>query len=76
MVIAMSCLLNSHDGRMTKSVFIIRELLGENNISLFKSLMVSTVSCLGLIISLTSAFNVLSNSPFIQEVAVGLQQSF
>ena len=49
---------------MTTLVFIVRRLLVESGISLFESLMVSTVSGLELMISSTSAINVLSDSSF------------
>ena len=47
---------------MITLVFIIRRILGESGISLFESLMVSTVSGLELMISSTSAIIVLSDS--------------
>ena len=59
-----SGLLNSPGGGMTRLVFIVRRLLGESGISLFESLMVSTVSGLELMISSTWAINVLSDSSF------------
>ena len=59
-----SGLLNSPGGGMTTLVFIVRRLLGESGISLFGSLMVSTVSGFELMISSTSAINVPSDSSF------------
>ena len=55
-------MLNSPGGGMITLVFIIRRILGESGISLFESLMVSTVSGLELMISSTSAIIVLSDS--------------
>ena len=49
---------------MTILAFIVRMLLGESGIALFESLMVSTVSGLEIMISSTSAINVLSDSSF------------
>ena len=49
---------------MTTFVFIVRRLSGESGISLFESLMVSSVCGLKLMISSTSAINVLSGSSF------------
>ena len=57
-----SGLLNLPGEGMTTLVFIVRRLL--DGISLFDSLMVSTVSGLKLMISWTSAINVLSDSSF------------
>ena len=48
---------------MITLVFIVRRLLGESDIALFESLMVSKVNGLRLIMS-TSAINVLSDSSF------------
>ena len=48
---------------MITLVFIVRRLLGESDIALFESLMVSKVNGLMLIRS-TSAINVLSDSSF------------
>ena len=59
-----SGLLNSPGGGMTTLVFIVWRLLGESGILLFESLMVSTVSGLELMVSSTSAINVLSDSSF------------
>ena len=59
-----SGLLNSHGGGTTTLVYIGRRLLGESGISLFESLMVSTVSGLKLMISSASTINVLSDSSF------------
>ena len=50
---------------MTTLVFIVRRLLGESGISLFESLMVSTLRSLKLMISSTSAVNVLRSSPIL-----------
>ena len=59
------------DGSMTVIIFMVRELLGESGVSLFESPMVSTVSLMiytvsdiELMISSTSAINVLSYSSF------------
>ena len=49
---------------MTALIYIGRRLLGESGISLFESLMVSTVSGLELMISSVSTINVLSDSSF------------
>ena len=57
-----SGLLNSSCGGMTTFIFIVRRLLGENGLSLFESLMVSTVNSLKLMIR--SAINVLTDSTF------------
>ena len=49
---------------MATLVFILKRLLDESGVSLFESLMVSTVAGLELMISSTSAINVLSDSSF------------
>ena len=49
---------------MTKFVFIVRRLLGDSGISLFVTLIVSTVSGLEFMIDLTSVINVTRDSSF------------
>ena len=50
--------------RHDNTCFHCKEVLGESGISLFESLMVSTVSGLELMMSSTSAINVLSDASF------------
>ena len=59
-----SGLLISTGWGMATLVFIVRMLLGESGILLFESLMVPIVNGLELMISSTSAINVLSDSSF------------